>query len=105
MEVTGNSSSKKRTADKNSNTSQESISSSTKEGVDGWDVTWKGEDIVFTRKDLSQPGFDQFKVHRNTFNSLKTGQELPTGIPGYCLLKKNSHNWQVRMLESLLLLS
>ena len=86
----------KRTADNNSNMSLESISSSDEEGVDRWDVTWKGEDILFTRRDLlSQSGFCQFKVDRNTFNSLKTGQELPTGIPGYCLLKKNSHTRQV----------
>ena len=89
----------KRTADNNSNISLESISSSSsddEEGVDRWDMTWKGEDIVFTRRDLlSQSGFSQFKVDRHTFNSLEIGQELSTGIPGYRLLKKNSHSWQV----------
>ena len=94
MKQSGNSSSKKRPADTSS--SQELISSSTttKEEDGGWVMTKQGEDMVFTRKDLSpdQPG-NHFTVPLSTLEALKTGQVIPTGIPD-CFLLKTSSSFQ-----------
>ena len=88
----GNSSSKKRTA-QNNNTSLEIVQAGSKQeqGGVGWVMTKQGEDMVFTRKDLSpdQPG-QHFTVPLSTLKSLKTGQGLPTGIQGSFLLKTSS---------------
>ena len=86
MEKSGNSS-KKRPA-VNNNKSPEFSSSSNKE-VDGrWDMTKQGEDMVFTRKDLS-PG-TYFTVPISNLASLKTGELLPTGNKHFILQKTNS---------------
>ena len=85
--------SQKRAAE-NNNTSQETVSSSNKEGGVRWNMTKQGNDVVFTRKDLSPdyPG-KHFTVPLSTLNSLKTGQGLDIRIPN-CILWKTSSGFQ-----------